>query len=196
MSHHSITSLSPFLHRFGLNLFHVERFPIQHGSIVGYCDRSGSHNISQSLLKLSDLEHEINISNPSSMLGLASRLESNLEVVQNYLSNKVNQGFRIVGYGAARSGPTLIIQFGLGQILEFVVDDDPKKHNLFETGAGLRIYPSSKLLDVPRTVAVILAWVHADNIIASNFEFLKSGGEFLVISPTPFYANSQGRFDL
>lgn len=193
MSHHSLLSLEPFLRERGLMLFHAEQYPIQHGSIVGYClNEKFEGEKSKELQSLLLDESRMMLTSKSSMEALRSKFESGRGEVHRFLNSKKNDGFEIVGYGASRSGPTLIIQYKLEEFLRLVIDDDESKYKRFETGSGLEIVNSKFLYDEPRTVAVILAWVQVQRIIERNDRFIRSGGEFLILSPSPYVYSSRG----
>src|SRR5262249_2426533 len=89
----------------------------------------------------------------------------------------------IAGYGAARSGPTLISQLGLRGVIDFIVDDHPQKVNRYSPGDGIPILPTEGLGRRMPAYTVILAWVHAERIIESNKRYLKNGGHFVVLGP-------------
>jgi hypothetical protein len=93
------------------------------------------------------------------------------------------QGAKIAGYGAARSGPTLIAQLGLGGAIEFIVDDHPQKVGKFETGDGIPVVPTAELCKKVPDYTVILAWVHSQKIIETNQEYLDKGGHLVVLCP-------------
>ena len=193
MSHHSLLPLSSFLNSLGLQLFHALEYESQQGSIVGFCIKSNNPiERSDKLNLLLALEDSENLNSLESMTSLRVRFEKNKIAVSQFLETRKQSGYRILGYGASRSGPTLIIQFELDNKIDYVVDDDTKKHGKFETGAGFEILPSETLLDYPKTVAIILAWVHAEKIIEDNIAFIKAGGEFLVLSPDPRIISQNG----
>jgi hypothetical protein len=89
----------------------------------------------------------------------------------------------IAGYGAARSGPTLISQLGLTGVIDYIVDDHPQKVNRYSSGDGIKILPTAELTKRMPAYTVILAWVHAQKIIETNGEYLKKGGKFVVLCP-------------
>lgn len=93
---------------------------------------------------------------------------------------------KVVGYGAARSGPTLAIQFGLENCLKYVLDDHPSKCGRFGVFESIKVRPTQALNDERPDVAVILAWIHAKNIVKNNLDYLKTGGRFLALWPDVF----------
>lgn len=79
------------------------------------------------------------------------------------LRNKVEElrksGYSIVGYGAAAKGNTLL---NFGKIkLDFIIDDNPLKQNLFTPGMNIPIVSSDALLTIKEESKIIfvpLAW--------------------------------------
>jgi hypothetical protein len=102
----------------------------------------------------------------------------------------------VAGYGAARSGPTLISQLGLGGAIEFIVDDHPQKVNKYSSGDGIQIVPISELCRRMPKYTVILAWVHSAKIIESNKEYLEKGGHFVVLCPETRVVGIEGEVSL
>jgi hypothetical protein len=89
----------------------------------------------------------------------------------------------IAGFGAARSGPTLLAQFKIGKEISFIFDDHPQKVNKYTPGDKIKVYPTQELVRRMPDYTVILAWVHADTIISNNHEYLIKGGNFVLLLP-------------
>ena len=87
------------------------------------------------------------------------------------------------GYGAARSGTTLIAQMNLGKVISCIVDDSPDKQNKLSPGDHIPILPTKALYEKMPDYAFILAWIHARPIIQNNREYLERGGHFIVCVP-------------
>src|SRR4030095_15359721 len=101
-------------------------------------------------------------------------------------------GAKIAGYGAARSGPTLITQLGLAGAIDYIVDDHPQKVGKYETGDGIPVVPTAELNARMPDYTIILAWVHSQKIIESNREYLNKGGRFVVLCPETRVVDKNG----
>lgn len=184
MSHHSVKALTKFFHRHGLELVDVERVPIQHGSIVGTVQlRGGKRVVGKSVQALLDLEAERGLDKLETLRQFGSRVHELKRRTEGLVREWKQAGLTIAGYGAARSGPTLISQLGLTGTIDYIVDDHPQKVNRFSSGDGIPIVPTAELLERMPPYTVILAWVHAAKIIQSNPEYLARGGRFVVLCP-------------
>ena len=184
LCYHSVRSLSSFLRSQDLELIHVERGPEQGGSIIGYAQHiNGSQKVNQSVMSLINLENESKLNEPVTIRGMYSGLEKVKNEVSNLISNLKNDNQSVAGYGAARAGTTLLSYFGIGQELDFLVDDNKTKHYKFSPGDKLEVLPTSSIYTKTPDYLLILAWLHADKIIQSHKRYLDGGGIFLKLFP-------------
>lgn len=184
MSHHSLKPMQAFLARHGLELIDVKRVNIQKGSIIGTVQlRGAARQVQPAVHELLALEKEKKLDEVETVKGFATRLEANKKKMVALLREWKAQGKKVAAYGAARSGPTFIVQFGLGDSLEYILDDHPQKVNKLSPGDRIPVVPTSELSVRRPDYVVILAWVHAKKIIANNRKFLEEGGAFVVLCP-------------
>jgi len=82
------------------------------------------------------------------------------EVINNLadgLNQIRSQGYKIVGYGSAAKGNTLINASNIE--LDYIVDDNPLKQGLYTPGARIKIVPPSQLEDENEKICIVpLAW--------------------------------------
>jgi len=173
-----------FLDRHGLELIDIERVPIQHGSIVGAVQLKGAGRpVRDSVGALLALEASRGADRIDTMKAFGARVAQLKERTSALARSWKEQGLAVAGYGAARSGPTLISQLGLTGTIDFIVDDHPQKVNRYSSGDGILILPTAELCRRMPAYTVILAWVHSAKIIESNREYLERGGRFVVLCP-------------
>jgi SAM-dependent methyltransferase len=184
MSHHSVKALTIFLDRHGMELIDVERVPIQHGSLIGTVQlKGGKRSVSASVKQLLDLEAQRGLDKIETLKQFAEKIRQLRERTSKLVAEWKKGNVSVAGYGAARSGPTLISQLGLTGAIEYIVDDHPQKVNKYSSGDGIRILPTSELCKRMPAYTVILAWVHSAKIIETNREYLDKGGRFVVLCP-------------
>jgi len=193
MSHHSVKALTIFFARHGLELLSVDRVPIQHGSLVGVVQlKGGRRKPDASVQQLLDLEAARKLDKIETLKQFGATIDNLRERTTALASEWKRKGLSVAGYGAARSGPTLISQLGLRGVIEYIVDDHPQKVGKFSSGDGIPILPTSELCKRMPTYTVILAWVHAVKIIETNHEFLAKGGRFVVLCPETRIIGKEG----
>lgn len=184
LSHHSVKPLVKFLDRHGLELIAVERAQIQHGSLIGIVQlKGGKRPIEESVTKLVALEDERKLDKPATLHAFGAKVKELRARTAELVAKLKAQGASVAGYGAARSGPTLIIQMGLSGKIDYIVDDHPQKVGRFASGDGNPVVPTAELLARMPDYAIILAWVHSKKIIETNQDYLNNGGHFVVLCP-------------
>jgi SAM-dependent methyltransferase len=184
ISHHSVKALTIFFERHDLELIDVERVPIQHGSMVGVVQlKSAGRRVTSSVQDLLELEATCRLDKIETLKHFADRVVQLRQKTEALVKQWQRSNATVAGYGAARSGPTLISQLGLTGTIEFIVDDHPRKVNRYSSGDGIPIIPTTELCHRMPDYTVILAWVHSARIIESNREYLEHGGRFVVLCP-------------
>lgn len=184
LSYHSVKPMVEFLRRHGMELIDVERVTIQGGSLIGTAQLiGGSRSISSSVGELLELEKRRSLERPETLKEFAAHLQKLQGELGDLLTDYRRQGMTIAGFGAARSGTTLISQMGLGEVLSFIVDDNPDKQYKFTPGDHIPVLPTKAIYERKPDYIFILAWIHAKKIIESNRAYLEHGGHFIVCFP-------------
>jgi hypothetical protein len=185
LCYHSVRPLVSFFRRHHLELIDVERIPTKGGSIRGTVQHAGGpRHISPVIADLIDLERAVGLDKVETFRAYAD----DIAVVKNQLRDLLvklrARGKTIAGYGASPTVTTLLFHFDLGDKLDFLVDDNPVKHNTFSPGHRIPVYDSQKLYEKKADYAVILAWNYARPIMEKHRAFAEQGGHFIV--PLPF----------
>lgn len=184
MSHHSMQPMAAFLKRHGMELIDVRRVPMQGGSVVGTAQLiGGPHAIQPSVREILDLEKKRGLEKPETVKEMSTRLKGLKSEMERLIAGWKRQGKTVAAYGAARSGPTLVNELGLSGALEYILDDHPQKVGKFSPGDYLPVLPTAELYARKPDYVVILAWVHAEKIIADNRKYLEQGGHFVLCCP-------------
>ena len=191
LSYHSIKPLKQFLTRCGLTLFDVKEVPIQGGSIICFAQKMGGpHEISSTIDEMISKEEQMGMYNPIYLDSFSQRINNKRKDVNSMLS-EISKDSTIAAYGAARGGTLLTYIFDLGDMIEFIVDDDQAKQGYYSPGHHIPVVPTSQIQERNPDYIVILAWVHSKSIIENNQEYLKSGGRFITFFPEIAIIGSQ-----
>ena len=184
LSHHSVKPLARFLKKCGMELIHVERNEFQGGSLIGVAQKvGGPRGIEPCVAEFIQFESDHGYDKPATVRALADRLVSLRREMESYMRRWRGEGAVVAGYGAARSGPTLIAQLGVGRDISFIVDDHPQKMGRYTPGDHIEVLPTEELLKRMPSYTLVLAWIHARAIIGSNVEYLERGGRFVICLP-------------
>ncbi len=184
MSHHSLIPMIRFLDQHGMELIDVERVSIQKGSIVGTAQRKGGPRaVAPAVADMVQMEKDRQLNQIEVMEELNNRIERNRAVARELVKSWKAEGLTVAGYGAARSGPTLMAQFEFNDVIEYIFDDHPQKVNRFSPGNGVPVIPTAELCERMPNIVIILAWIHARTIIEKSQAYLAQGGKFVVCTP-------------
>jgi SAM-dependent methyltransferase len=184
LSYHSVRPLASFFARHGMELFDVEHVATKGGSIRGYVQQSGgARRITPAVAAMIEMEQAQGLYRPETYRQLCRRLDRLRNALVDVLGGLQLRGRAIAGYGASHSVTTLVHHFGIGGQLEFVVDDNPRKHHLYSPGYHLPVLPSAVLHERRPDYVVILPWRFAEPIISRNHAFVAAGGRFIVPLP-------------
>lgn len=182
MYHHSVTSLNNFFKNYDMKLFRVERVNIQKGSIIGYVSKDDKIKVESSVKKFLDYEKNIKLFHYSRLKKFKEYILHQRGKILKIIKYYDKKG-QIAGYGAARSGPILAINFGIDKYISYIFDDHKLKVNKYSSFNGLKVIPTIDLLKLMPNLCVILAYLHSKKIIRANKEYLKKGGKFLILHP-------------
>lgn len=184
VSHHAVEPMQTFLARHGAVLVDVERNNIQGGSFIGFVRKAGgSWKPSPAVDKLIAEERERGFHKPDVYKAFSARINTLRDQAREVLEGIKSRKGHIAGFGAARGGTTLVYHFGLGDFLEYIVDDNPEKHNLFSPGLHIPVLPSQVLYEKEPGYLFLLAWVHAKPILEKHKKYLDRGGHFVIAHP-------------
>ncbi len=183
MYHHSITSLNNFFNLYGLNFYDVMKVKIQKGSIIGFVKKNNNLEKSKRFINLIKLEKKKKNCTEQKLINF-KKFVKNCERKTRKIFIKKNLKI-VAGYGAARSGPNLAINFGIEKKLNYLIDDHPMKINKFSALNNLKVYSTDKLNFLKPDLCVILAYLHQKKIIRKNKNYLKFNGKFLSLYPYP-----------
>ncbi len=164
---HSITPLSNFFEKHGMNIYRVERLPNHGGSIRVYVCQD-DRQIENSVLDLLKLEKDINLKQEF-FVNKFSRIKKTLT---ERLAKLKEKGYSIAIYGVPAKATTLLYGFDLDEsLIDFAVDDAVLKQGLFTPGKQIPIYSPDELYKRKPDWVLILGWNFAESIMSNHEKF-------------------------
>lgn len=184
LSYFSVKPLETFFRRMGMELINVERVPTKGGSLRYTAQLAGGpRDTSPSVAQLMAFETDFGIDRPETFKAFADRIDSAKNKLLHLLRDLKSQGKTIAGYGASATTTTLIYHFELGDLLEYLLDDNPSKQNLFSPGHHIPVLPSEALYQRKPDYVVMLAWRYAEPIMKKHQAYQDGGGHYIIPLP-------------
>lgn len=162
ISYYNAESMSHLAERAGLHLIDVVKTPI-HGT--SYIFVLGKSPLNTSRID-NILTLEANLHNDATYTKWANGVQQLIVDLQKTINGYKKQGYKLVGYGAAAKGMTLLNASGIQ--LDAVIDDNPLKVGLWCPGTMIPVVNSNyinELEDDDKVVFIPLAWNFYDEIV-------------------------------
>lgn len=182
LSYFSVAPLVTFFESMGMEVFRVDDVQSHGGSIrVSVQRQNGGNAVDQSVQ--AHLNDESDLGNAAVYSDFGSRVSKVVGEFAAELKDLKSQGFRLAGYAAPAKASTLLGFADIGgDVLDYIVDDNPLKQGRYVPGTGIPIVSSATLAEQPPDYLVILAWNLADIIVKKINEDGERGIKFI----TPF----------
>jgi len=170
----------------GLTVFDVEEIPTHGGSLRIYVKHSENNLIPVSKNVLETLKKEKHfglekISTYTSFMINVERIKKNL---REFFITAKNNRKKVVCYGAAAKGNTLLNYCGIGKdFIDYVVDRNPHKQGLFLPGTHISIKHPEEVKKTKPDYLVILPWNLKDEIMKQMSYIHDWGGKFMIPNP-------------
>jgi len=185
-SYFSFFTVKAIFEAHNLALFDVEQLPTHGGSLRIYAKHieDNSKEISIKVQELIDLEFSKKMNSVEYYMNFQKKVNDIKYKLVNFLiQQKVNKK-KIIAYGAAAKGNTLLNYCGIKQdLIEFIVDISPFKQGKFLPGSHIPIKNESIIKNYKPDYIVILPWNIKDELMA-QLDYIKEWGCKFVI-PIP-----------
>ena len=169
----------------GLRIFDVEELSTHGGSLRIYgCLTGARHHQMPSVEKIIQQEREAGLES----LDVFSRFQAKANAVKDallsFLIDAKRKGQKVVGYGAAAKGNSLLNFAGVKpDLLPFICDAAPSKQNKFMPGSHISILAPDALITADADFVLILPWNIAKEVMEKTKPLLPTKTRYVVAVP-------------
>ena len=187
LSYIAVIPLQFLLSHFELEIFAIEKVPSHGGSLRVFIQKkTGGHPVSDPVQSFLTEEAKKGYGSEHVYRGFAKRVTQVKESLVHFVNQIKSEGKSISGYGAPAKGNTLINFCGFDSSeIDYIVDDNPLKQNLFTPGAKIPVVSSRHLFQKPTDYVLIFAWNFATEIIKKLDPLKQKGIKFVIPLPQP-----------
>jgi SAM-dependent methyltransferase len=155
VNYFNVNSMSKLAERVGINLIDVIKTPIHGNSYVFIFSKTQQRPVNIA----NKLAMESVLYNVSTYKNWEDSVRSNMAELKKTIIQYKLDGFKVIGYGAAAKGNTLLNYIDLK--LDLIVDDNPFKQNLYTPGTHIPITTPDAIKEYKpeeQIVFIPLAW--------------------------------------
>ena len=187
--HYSYLSFTAALNIFTSNdlaVFKVEELSTHGGSLRLYAQRADSGKRAQenSVERLVEKEADAGMTTAAFYSGFQNRANAIKEDFNSFLQNAKKEGEKVVGYGAAAKGNTLMNFAGVdSDLISYVIDRNPAKRNKFLPGSKIPVVSEDRLKSDRPKYVIIFPWNLKEEIIEQLSYIREWNGKFLTSVP-------------
>ena len=185
LSYFAVCPLKRFFEERDFKIINIERVKIHGGTIRVFVSKKKSRfNINKNVNQLVSLEIKKGLNEVTAYRKFAERVEKLKEDLVNLLQKLQSENKKVIGYGAAAKGNTLLNYYHIKpEIIEFIADLNPMKQNKFTPGTHIPVYSPEIIYEAKPDYMLILAWNFADEIMKQQSKFNEMGGKFIIPVP-------------
>jgi methylation protein EvaC len=180
----SLESVSHLFEQYGLEVVDTIHQNVHGGSMRYVIAHKGKKEISPEVQKLREKEKRFGLQSPKTFELLCENIKISRDKLLAVLTDLKSQGKRIVGYAATSKSTTVTNYCGITpDLVEFISDTTPIKQGKFSPGVHIPVKPYEEFCSNYPDYALLFGWNHAEEIMANEQEFVKSGGKWIVYVP-------------
>lgn len=184
-SYFSLHSVRAVFAAHGLRIHDVETLPTHGGSLRIWASHAdGARTESAAVGALARVERDAGMLDPDWYRGFQRQANAVKNALLAFLLEQHAAGRRVVGYGAAAKGNTLLNYAGVrADLLPYVVDASPYKQGRFLPGSHIPVVAEQRLREDRPDVVLVLPWNLREEITAQLAYVRDWGGRFATAIP-------------
>ena len=159
-SYLSLTTVQQIFNEFGLRVWNVTKIPTHGGSLrIFGCHIESNWVESNNVASLMDEEFQARLFSPIAYLNFQKKSLAMRNNFLNFLITHQDQGKKVIAYGAAAKGNTLLNFAGIkSDLISYVVDGAESKQGMYLPGSHIPIYEPVRILKKDFDSIIILPW--------------------------------------
>jgi methylation protein EvaC len=168
----------------GMELIDVLPQKTHGGSMRYVLAHQGAYPIKDAVGKLLAIERAQGLDRLATFEAFRLNVERSKSDLVALLKELKAKGKKVVGYAATSKSTTVLNYCGIGpDLIEYICDTTPIKQGKASPGMHIPVVPYEVFKSSPPDYALLLAWNHAEEIMAKEKEYVSAGGKWIVHVP-------------
>ena len=186
-SYLSFTTVKAVFEAHALEMFDVQEMPTHGGSLRIFAKHKKDTNkkILPSVKAMLAKEEAAGVTTSEYYRNFQSRVDEIKNGMLAFLLEKRKAGLKVIGYGAAAKGNTLLNYAGIkgDDLIKFVVDAAPSKVGKYLPGSHIPVFDESKIREYKPDFIIILPWNLKEEIMEQLAYVSEWGCKFVTFIP-------------
>ncbi|SEK33843.1 Methyltransferase domain-containing protein [Pseudomonas sp. NFIX51] len=185
-SYLSLTAVQALCERNGLEVFDVCQLPTHGGSLRVFVQRKDGERraVQPAVQQQLQTEFDAGVKTPEYYATLAPAAERIKHELLRFLLQAKAEGKRVVGYGAAAKGNTLLNYAGIKpDLLAWVADASPHKQGKFLPGSRIPVVAPERIDSERPDYVLVLPWNLLSEVSEQLAHVRQWGGSFVIAVP-------------
>ncbi|RDU61723.1 SAM-dependent methyltransferase [Helicobacter sp. MIT 14-3879] len=181
--YYSLHSVMNLFENENMYIYDIDLLDTHGGSLRIYASKVNK-KISKKIQKILLLEKQYKLDSKDGYIGLQKNMQNLKNKFLSLLLRLYKQNKKVVAYGAAAKGNTILNYCGIkDDLILYAVDSSPHKQNLFLPGSHIKVLSPSYLKEIVPDYIWIPAWNVSDEIISNVKEIVKIDCKFIITTP-------------
>ncbi|MDB5776807.1 MAG: SAM-dependent methyltransferase [Herbaspirillum sp.] len=184
-SYLALGSVETMMRAQGLRVYDVEQLPTHGGSLRVYaCRQAASHAAGSAVEAVRRQEHDFGLQDIATYRGFQEKAQTIKMELLRFLLQQKRDGKKVMAYGAAAKGNTLLNYSGVhADLLTLVADAATSKQSKYMPGSHIPIVSPQMLIAQKPDVVLILPWNLKEEVEAQLSCIREWGGRFAIAVP-------------
>jgi SAM-dependent methyltransferase len=186
-SYLSLTAVNQIFDNNGLQVFDVQDIPTHGGSLRVFAQRkdTGANKINQAVNALLKIEQDAGIKSVAYYDNFQQRADKIKNDLTTFLIQAKKENKKVLAYGAAAKGNTLMNYAGIRpDLLLAVIDRNTAKQNKYMPGSRIPIVDEAVITEEKPDYVLILPW-NLRNEVTEQLNYIREwGGKFVTAVPS------------
>jgi 2-polyprenyl-3-methyl-5-hydroxy-6-metoxy-1,4-benzoquinol methylase len=156
-----------------------------HGGSMRYVlAHKGAYPVKAAVMEILEKERAQGLDKLATFENFRVNVEKSKRDLVAILKELKAQGKKVAGYAATSKSTTILNYCGIGpDLIEYICDTTPIKQGKLSPGQHIPVVAYDNFAKNPPDYTFLLAWNHADEIMAKESEYLKNGGKWITHVP-------------
>ena len=187
-SYLSFTTVKKVFEAHGMEMFDVQEMPTHGGSLRIFAkhQQDKTKEIGPNVAAMLEKEKAVGITTTEYYQDFQPRVDEIKYSLLSFLIEQRRAGKKVIGYGAAAKGNTMLNYAGVKghDLIQFVIDAAPSKQGKYLPGSHIPVYTQEKIKEYKPDYIIILPWNLKEEIMSQLSYVSEWDCKFVVFIPS------------